>query len=402
MKRDASIIPMPRRRFGRTGIDMPVFSCGGMRYQHAWQDKERHEIPAESQANVEACIRRAVELGINHIETARGYGTSEFQLGPVLKEFPRDSLVVQTKVGPRADGREFTETFHKSLRFLELDHVDLLGVHGVNNQDLLNQCTAPGGTLEAAIKLKEQGKCRAIGFSTHGPLQTILDAIETGQFDYINLHWYFVNDINWPAVIAARRHDMGVFIISPNDKGGKLYEPTETMIRLCAPLTPMQFNDLYCLSRPEVHTLSLGAARPGDFDEHIAALKWYDQRERITGEIAGRIRAEMEHALGSDWCAHWMDNLPDWTEVPGHINLWEIIRLWNYATALGMESFAKMRYNLLGQGDHWFPGINAATIDEPALMKCLETYRFADRIPGLLREAHQRFFEAPKKRLSES
>ena len=218
MQHNGTNYPVPRRRFGRTGIDMPVFSCGGMRYQHAWQDKEWHEIPAESQANVEACIRRSIELGINHIETARGYGTSEFQLGPVLKTFPRDQLIIQTKVGPRPKGDEFIETFHKSITFLELDYIDLLGVHGVNTLELLEQCTSPGGTLDAARKLKEQGKCRSIGFSTHGPLDVILAAIETDAFDYINLHWYFVNEVNWPAIVAAKRHDMGVFIISPNDK----------------------------------------------------------------------------------------------------------------------------------------------------------------------------------------
>jgi predicted aldo/keto reductase-like oxidoreductase len=49
---------------------------------------------------------------------------------------------------------------------------------------------------------------------------------------------------------------MGVFIISPNDKGGKLYDPPAKLVDLCPPLTPMQFNALYCLARPQVHTLS--------------------------------------------------------------------------------------------------------------------------------------------------
>ena len=96
----------------------------------------------------------------------------------------------------------------------------------------------------------------------------------------MNLHWYFVNDFNWPAIEAATKHDMGVFIISPNDKGGKLYEPPAKLRELCAPLSPMQFNDLYCLARPQVHTLSIGAARPADFDEHIAALAHYDRRRK--------------------------------------------------------------------------------------------------------------------------
>jgi uncharacterized protein len=79
---------MPRtmkyRRFGRTELQMPVFSCGGMRYQFKWQDVDPHEIPSENQKNLEDTIRRAVSRGINHIETARGYGSSEMQLGYVL------------------------------------------------------------------------------------------------------------------------------------------------------------------------------------------------------------------------------------------------------------------------------------------------------------------------------
>ena len=77
--RDLIVAPMIYRRFGRTGLNMPVFSCGGMRYQHKWQDVPLAEVPEENQRNLEATIRRSVELGINHIETARGYGSSERQ-----------------------------------------------------------------------------------------------------------------------------------------------------------------------------------------------------------------------------------------------------------------------------------------------------------------------------------
>ena len=81
---------MKYRRFGRTGLQMPVISCGGMRYQHKWQDVSPAEIPPANQANLEACIHRSLELGINHIETARGYGTSEMQLGWELPKLPRE------------------------------------------------------------------------------------------------------------------------------------------------------------------------------------------------------------------------------------------------------------------------------------------------------------------------
>ena len=89
---------MPTRRFGRTELAMPVFTCGGMRYQHAWRDAEFSTIPEDNQRNLEATIHKALDSGINHIETARGYGTSEVQLGQILPTLPRESLIVQTKV----------------------------------------------------------------------------------------------------------------------------------------------------------------------------------------------------------------------------------------------------------------------------------------------------------------
>src|SRR4030095_15445709 len=109
---------MKYRRFGRTELSMPVFSCGGMRYQFKWQDVPPHEIPAANQENLEATIRRAVELGINHIETARGYGSSEMQLGRILPTFPRQQIIVQTKVAPMASAEEFLRTFDQSLAYL--------------------------------------------------------------------------------------------------------------------------------------------------------------------------------------------------------------------------------------------------------------------------------------------
>ncbi len=380
---------------------MPVFSCGGMRYQHTWNDQPHHEIPAESHANVAACIRTSVDYGINHIETARGYGTSEVQLGTVFKEFPRESLIIQTKIGPKDSAKDFFATFETCMQNLQLEYVDLLAIHGINTHELLDK-SRHQGSLAAASILKEQGRVRYIGFSTHGPTDAIVETIETGLFDYVNLHWYYVNEVNWPAIEAARRQDMGVFIISPNDKGGKLYEPTEKLKRLCAPLTPMQFNDLWCLCRDDVHTLSLGAAKATDFREHMEGLASWDNRHALTAEIAGRIRAEMEAQLGADWYANWAEGLPRWEEVPGGVNIWEIVRLWNYATALDMVEFGKMRYNLLGQGDHWFPGKNAADFDEVEVLRCLHGYRFADRIPEILRDAHALFSDAPRKRLSES
>ncbi len=390
------------RRFGRTELQMPVFSCGGMRYQYQWKEVPQWQIPQDNQENLEATIRRALELGINHIETARGYGTSEMQLGRILPKFPRENLIVQTKVSPKADAKEFERDLEKSLLSLRLDYIDLLGIHGINNAELLNYCTRSGGCLEVAKKWQAQGKIRFIGFSTHGATNIIIQAINTNEFDYVNLHWYYINQNNWPAIEAATKRDMGVFIISPSDKGGKLYDPPPKLVKLCAPLSPIVFNDLFCLSHPQVHTLSIGAAKPTDFDEHLKTLELLDRASDILPSIMARLHQEAVATLGEDWVKTWYVNLPTYEETPGQVNIPVILWLRNLAIAYDMIDYAKMRYNLLGNGSHWFPGNKADQIDQLDLRQCLARSPHADKIPDLLAQTHQMLAGEAVQRLSQT
>lgn len=381
---------------------MPVITCGGMRFQQSWSDEPWSDIKPDGQANLEAAIRFGLENGSNHIETARGYGTSEMQLGKVLPKFSRDDIILQTKVSPDPDPKKFLETIETSFSYLKVDHVDLFSFHGINNAETLDWVMRDGGCLEVARKLQEQGRIRFLGFSTHGGTQEICDAVETGVFDYFNVHWYFVNELNWRAIELAHKRDMGVFIISPNDKGGKLQDPPKKLIDLCGSLHPMQWNALFCLSRPEVHTLSMGVSCPEDFDTHLEMLDYYDEAEATMQPALERIRKEMNSILGKEWCESWWKGLPEWWEVPNEINVKEILRLYTYSKTLDIVGWGKMRYNLLGNAGHWFPGKKLSNVDSVALKEALSDSPFVDQIPDVLQEAHALLDDGEVKRQSES
>jgi uncharacterized protein len=389
------------RRFGRTELQMPVFSCGGMRYQYKWQDVTPDEISTENQKKLAAIINHSLELGINHIETARAYGTSEMQLGQILPKLDRDQIIVQTKLVPKENPQEFLSNFEKSLSYLGLDYVDLLGLHGINTTEILDSCTREGGYLEVAQKLKAQGKVRFIGFSTHGPTEVIVNAIETNQFDYVNLHWYYINQNNWPAIEAATKHDMGVFIISPTNKGGLLEQPSEKLVKLCDPLSPIVFNNLFCLSHPQVHTLSIGADKPTDFDEHIKTLNYLDKLEEVLPPILHRLQQEMINCLGEEWVKNWHIGLPKPEETPAGINIPAMLWLRNLAIAFDMIEYGKMRYNLFGLGGHWFPGAKVENINDFDFSECLKNSPNADKIPAILAETHSLLAGAEVPRLSQ-
>lgn len=401
---------MQTRRFGRTEIKMPVISTGGMRYQDGWTDKPLSEVDPKVHENLVATIDHSISVGCNHIETARGYGVSERQLGTVLPNYPRQDLIVQTKIGPEDDPATFTANFMESLDRLDLEYVDLLAIHGINDDQTLGQSIRKGGCLDAVRQLQRQGLCKHVGFSTHGPLRIILEAIHAdprdaaSAFDYVNLHWYYIFRRNWPAIQAATEHDMGVFIISPSDKGGKLYDPPPAWVECCDPIHPMVFNDMWCLQRPEVHTLSLGAARPSDFDLHLDAVALMDRADELVPPIDAKLTAMMRERTGLSHPEGMNAPLPEPEDTPGGLNLEVMLWLRHLAVGWGMETYGKMRFNLLGNGGHWFPGsaVSKETLlDLQAVAQAVKGLPYADDIPSLIAESQRLLAGQPAKRLSE-
>ena len=377
------------RRFGRTGIDMSVFTCGGMRAQQTWTRGVR--VSAASQANVDAVVARAIALGINHFETARGYGTSEVQFGKALARHPRSAFVLQTKLRPSRDPGAFEAQLEESFTLLGVDTIDLLSFHGLNSPNCV-ELTLRTGCWEVADKLRRAGRIGHIGFSTHAPTRLILDIIRSDRFDYINVHAYYLFQDNLPAIAAARERDMGVFVISPTDKGGRLYAPSDKLRALTAPLSPMAFNDLWCLTNMDVHTLSLGAAMASDFDAHVDALAHLDDAPRLLPAIVARLEAAYAEALGADFARRWSEGLPDWTELPGRVNVRRILWLYNLVRAYALIHFAQERYISMSADNHWVPGARAVDFNDAEMTAALPASPFAKEIPQLLRRAHETLY----------
>ena len=177
---------------------------------------------------------------------------------------------------------------------------------------------------------------------------------------------------------------MGVFIISPTDKGGHLHTPSQRLLELCDPLHPIVFNDLFCLRDPRVHTISVGAARPSDLDLHLEAVapaagaaSWFPVDQRLAGA---------DEALGRPM-ATWSVGLPPWHATPGNQPAGVVAV--QPAGGLGSRELCQARYGLLGSGGHWFAGANAdgfdAEVSAEELQSVLQESPWRERIPEILR-----------------
>ena len=373
---------MRYRRFGKTNLDFSVFSLGTMRY-------------LASPENAYFTIKKAISLGINHIETAQGYGQSESFLGAAILaglSLERSQFYITTKITPNSNPDVLEKKIDQSLERLNLDYLDCLAIHGINTREHLEQTLKGLSGVEKAIA---DGRVHHLGFSTHAPLEVILSAIKTDLFQFVNLHYYYFFQRNAIAIELAAQKDLGIFIISPTDKGGQLYAPPETLKNLCDPISPLILNYRFLLNDHRITTLSLGAATPDDLDDPLNVA---DQEVELTPKeiaIFKQLEIQKIERLGTTKCSQCDQCLP----CPQQINIPEVLRLRNLARAYDMIEFGKYRYQMFENAGHWFPGNKANRCHNcgDCLPRCPEKLD----IPTLLKETHELLKGTERKRLWE-
>ncbi len=377
---------MEYRRFGKTNLPLSVITLGGMRFRKNTGGTPRNEVPAEMLEHCTTTLQHAFATGINHIETAHGYGKSENCYGLALNQelnIPRDNYYLMTKGAPMT-AAEVRPLIEEQLKALRTDYFDLYAWHGINTAERMEAACKPGGAVEELLKLKEEGVLKNIGFSTHGSLELILGAVNTGLFDFVNLHYYYFFQRNRAAVDEAARRDMGVFIISPNDKGGQLFFAPDSLKMNCQPITPIQWNARFCLSTPAVHTLTFGMNEASHFTEMQGIMAggkvpWSETDQKTKDILDKKVRDMPYHDID----AYAIPN------PKSRINIPEVLRFRKLWKCYDMETYCYYRYNSFEENGHWFPG-SYPTEERLALLD-------DDALPGvplkdLIRETHEKFY----------
>jgi len=197
---------------GHTELQVSVVGFGGK------------ELPNVEQANADAALNKALELGINYIDTARDYLDSERKIGRAIGNRRREFYLATRTSARDAEGAQ--RDLDTSLNELQMDSVDVYQLHNVSTSEAYRQVMATGGAFEALLEAKDQGLVSHVGITIHRALPLMRHAIESGAFETIMLSYSLIDQENVEAEILpmAREHGLGVVIEKPLS-GGLLVTP---------------------------------------------------------------------------------------------------------------------------------------------------------------------------------
>lgn len=192
---------MRYRALGRTGLQVSEIGFGGIPIQR---------VP-EREAG--AIIHRALDLGVNFFDTARGYTDSEAKLGAVLRQ-RRNEAIIATKSMART-AKDMASDIRASLKAMGVDYIDLYQMHNIKNKAALEKVLGPGGALEALQQAREAGLIRHMGVTGHIKeflLETLrIPEIETIQFPFNPVESNGVREL----LELSRQTETGVIIMKP-------------------------------------------------------------------------------------------------------------------------------------------------------------------------------------------
>ena len=372
-----------KRSFG-TGSKVSLFTLGTMRATESF----------EKMYNI---IKNAYYAGINHIETAASYGDAEFHIGNALQKLEKEenislnNWVITTKVLPKGDLNFLKKNFENSLKNLKLKKVNNLAIHGLNLNHYLDWARFGEGNKFISWILKE-GLADQVGFSSHGSYSLIKEAINSNIFSFCSLHLHYLDQSKISLAEEAIKKGMGVLAISPADKGGRLYSPSDILLEASKPFHPLELAYRFLLAKG-ISTLTLGATQKKDF---FFAEKLKNSNQKLTKlEINAfkKIEKIAEERLNSTKCEQCRFCLP----CPNEIPIPEILRLRNISIGYGQLEFSKERYNLIGKAGHWWEEKNSSFCQD--CNECVPKCPSKLNIPDLLKQTHMLLNEKPKKRL---
>lgn len=205
---------MQKLILGRTGLEVSKLGLGG--------------VPLAKISTDEAIqvVTTGLDLGVTFVETARGYWDSEEKMGKAIKG-RRDKVVIASKANAKS-AEEIRKRIEESLKAIDTDYIDLYQYHGCDTKEAYGHITKTGGVLEGMLKVKEQGKIKAIGFSSH-QLELVLEIIDDDVFDSAQLPISFMNVENHQKGLfeKAKQKNIGLIAMKPFG-GGRLSDA-----RLC-------------------------------------------------------------------------------------------------------------------------------------------------------------------------
>ncbi len=246
---------MEKRRFGRTGLRLSLVGIGGIPFN------------SMAAAEVEDVIEKGLELGVNFIETARGYGSSEEKAGAALKG-RRDDFTVITKGHPDRKLSHLDE----SLKALSLDYVDVYQLHGVRPGALKKMDEA--GVLDILMKEQAAGKFKFLGITAHHP-EAVYEALEYDIFSSVQLPVNFVEYERYEDCMKeALKKDLGILAMKP--LGGGVFPAAES---------------LRFLKFTGVSAIPVGISSPKEIEEDVLAVSG---EEPLSAEEERRLAKELE------------------------------------------------------------------------------------------------------------